>query len=219
MSDNLIVMNIVCISIMMIAVFITGIRVICCLEGRERKENKSVLLTDHVIISTNVQAIRLGLMLEGREKILIATMFILCVLGTFFGIWPVRYVGITFASISIEINTLAILIAMGIGNLFLAKADAKTAKMVDFLINKKYTYIISGHWSDIKEDVCKNPIFSITESAYRDTDYVLAAGSEKADEDMAVVMRLDSSKSEGMRKIYAALTYNTEIVIRLVQDL
>lgn len=79
MSDNLIVMNIVCISIMMIAVFITGIRVICCLEGRERKENKSVLLTDHVIISTNVQAIRLGLMLEGWEKILIATMFILCV--------------------------------------------------------------------------------------------------------------------------------------------
>lgn len=108
MSDNLIVMNIVCTSIMMVAVFITGIRAICCLEGRGRKENKSVLLTDHVIISTNVQAIRLGLMLEGWEKV---------------------------------------------------------------------------------------------------------------DEDMAVVMRLDSSKSEGMRKIYAALTYNTEIVIRLVQDL
>lgn len=212
MSDNLIVVNKVCISIMMVAIFITGIRILYRPKEVGRREDKSVVLTDHVTIGTNMRSIRLGLMLGGWENILIAILFTLCGVGTIFGILGARYSGISHVMYQV-INTLAILIALGIENLFLTKVDTETAKMVDFLINKKYTYIISGHWSNIKEDVCTNPIFSLTESAYRDTDYILAAGSEK-DADMVFVIRLDASESENIRKIY--VDNNGIIVTRLV---
>ena len=215
MSDNLIVINKVCMSIMIVTIFITGIRILYRPKGVGRREDKSVVLIDHVTIGTNMRSIRLGLMLEGWENILIAISFILCGVGIIFGILSARYSGISHHVMYQVINTLAILIALGIENLFFTKVDAETAKMVDFLINKKYTYIISGHWSNIKEEVCTNPIFSITENAYRDTDYILAAGSEK-DADMVFVIRLDASESENIRKIY--VDNNGIIVTRLVQD-